>query len=157
MSRLLPLTGSLQSTALKMAAKTDIVFLPFLLGVSDCPPESSMKAACSMPQSNSQLKSSNPNHASQHAHLNGNHLHFTVASSDTPGSLGNLSDEEEEESGQEEEDEDEEEMEEVPKKWQGIEAIFEAYQDYADGEFYVRRPNLHVCQGLVNYFYEILI
>ncbi len=25
-------------------------------------------------------------------------------------------------------------MEESPRKWQGIEAIFEAYREYADGE-----------------------
>lgn len=122
-----------------MAAKTDIVILSFLQGVSNCTPESGMKADRSLPQSISKLKSSNANQAPQHAHLNGNHLHFTVANTDTPGSRGNLSDAEEEESGQEEEDEDEEEMEEVPKKWQGIEAIFGAYQDYVDGEFHVRR------------------
>lgn len=44
-----------------------------------------------------------------------------------------MSDEDEEESCQEDEEE-EEEIEEGPKKWQGIEAIFEAYQEYVEGE-----------------------
>lgn len=51
----------------------------------------------------------------------------------TSGSQENLSDEEEEESCPEEEEE-EEGMEETPRRWQGIEAIFEAYQEYVDGE-----------------------
>lgn len=46
----------------------------------------------------------------------------------------NTSEEDEDLSCDGEEDEEEEEMEEAPKKWQGIEAIFEAYQKYADGE-----------------------
>lgn len=92
-----------------------------------------MKADRLLPHSVSQLKSSNVNHASQHSRVNGHHLHFPAASRHTPGPQENLSDEDEEESGQEEEDE-EEEMEEAPKKWQGIEAIFEAYQEYVDGE-----------------------
>lgn len=50
----------------------------------------------------------------------------------------NLSDEDEDESGQDEEevdeDDEEEEAEEAPRKWQGIESIFEAYQEYVDGK-----------------------
>lgn len=92
-----------------------------------------MKADRSLPHSISQLKSSSLNHAPQHTHINGHHFHLPAASRETPGAQENLSDEDEEESGQEEEDE-EEEMEEAPKKWQGIEAIFEAYQEYVDGE-----------------------
>lgn len=94
-----------------------------------------MKADRSLPHNISQLKSSNLNHAPQHAHINGYHFHFPAASRDTPGPRENLSDEDEEESGQEEEDEEEDgEMEEAPRRWQGIEAIFEAYQEYSDGE-----------------------
>ena len=92
-----------------------------------------MKAERSLPHNASQLKSSTLKHATQHAHINGHHFHSLVASRDAPGPRENLSDEDEEESGQEEEDE-EEEMEEAPKKWQGIEAVFEAYQEYVDGE-----------------------
>lgn len=155
------LIGSLQGTALKMAAKTDVAFLShsFLLGVSNCTAEAGMKADRSLPQGISQLKSSNPSQAPQHAHLNGNHLHFPVASTDAPGSRENLSDEDEEESCPEEE---EEEMEEAPKKWQGIEAIFEAYQEYVDGEsmsskFYVCRPELHVFQGFTEWKYRFYL
>lgn len=57
---------------------------------------------------------------------------------DTSRSQENTSEEDEELSCEGEEDEEEEEMEEAPRKWQGIEAIFEAYQKYADGE-----SNLH--------------
>ena len=57
---------------------------------------------------------------------------------EAPGSQERLSEEEEEqaESGQDEEEdeeEDEREMEEVPRRWSGIEAIFEAYQEYTEG------------------------
>lgn len=118
-----------------MAAKTDVALLShrLLLGVSNCTPEASVKADRSLPHSISQLKSSNHHQAPQRAHLNGNHLHYPVASTTTSGSQENLSDEEEEESCPEEEEE-EEGMEEAPRKWQGIEAIFEAYQEYVDGE-----------------------
>ncbi|TMS04993.1 Genetic suppressor element 1 [Larimichthys crocea] len=109
--------------------------------VSNCAPEAGMKADRLLPHSVSQLKSSNVNHASQHSRVNGHHLHFPAASRHTPGPQENLSDEDEEESGQEEEDE-EEEMEEAPKKWQGIEAIFEAYQEYVD-EWSIERQVLH--------------
>lgn len=104
-----------------------------LPGVSNSTAEASMKADCSLPHTISQVKSSNPNQAPQHTHLNGNHLHFPAATTDAPGPRENLSDEDEEESCPEEEDE-EEETEHAPKRWQGIEAIFEAYQEYVDGE-----------------------
>lgn len=107
-------------------------------GVSNCVPE----ADRSLPHSISQLKSSSHNPAPQHAHVNGHHFHFPAASRDTPGPRENLSDEDEEESGQEEEDEEEEEMEEAPRKWQGIETIFEAYQEYVD-EWSTERQVLH--------------
>lgn len=84
-----------------------------------------------MPHGLSQLKNPTP---SQHAHINGNHLHFPAARIDASRSPENTSEEDEDLSGDEEEDEEEEEVEEAPRKWQGIEAIFEAYQKYADGE-----------------------
>lgn len=128
------------NTSLNVAAKTDIAFFflshAFVLGVSNCPPGAERKVDRSLPHSISQPKSSNHNQAPQHTHLNGNHLHFPATSTDK-ASQENLSDEDEEESCQEEEDE-EEEMEEAPKKWQGIEAIFEAYQKYVEGESVLR-------------------
>lgn len=88
-----------------------------------------MKSDRPPPHSISQLKVSN--HAPQHAHVNGHHFHPPSVSRDTPAARERLSDEDEEESGQEDE---EEEVEEAPRKWQGIEAVFEAYQEYVDGE-----------------------
>lgn len=90
-----------------------------------------MKTGHSLPHNISQLKSSNLNHAHQRAHMNGHHLISSVASRDPAALRENLSDEDEE-SGQEEEDE--EEAEEAPRKWQGIEAIFQAYHEYVDGK-----------------------
>ncbi|XP_028440374.1 genetic suppressor element 1-like isoform X1 [Perca flavescens] len=109
-------------------------------GVSNCVPEAGMKADRSLLHNVTQLKSPTLNHAPQHAHVNGHHFHSLVASRDTLGPRENLSDEDEEESGQEEEEE--EEMEENPRKWQGIEAIFEAYQEYVD-EWSIERQVLH--------------
>lgn len=70
----------------------------------------------------SQLKASNLIHAPQRAHINGQ---------GSAAPLENLSDEDEEESGQEDE---EEETVEAPRKWHGIEAIFEAFHEYVDGK-----------------------
>lgn len=112
-------------------------------GVSNCVPEAGMKADHSLPHNISPLKSSNHNYAPQHAHVNGHHFHSSLASRDTPAPRENLSDDkDEDESGQEDEDEEEEEVEEAPKKWQGIEAIFEAYQEYVD-EWSLERQVLH--------------
>ncbi|XP_022057531.1 genetic suppressor element 1-like isoform X1 [Acanthochromis polyacanthus] len=113
-------------------------------GVSNCVPEAGVKADRSLPHSISQLKSSNLNHTPQHAHINGHHYHPPAASRDAPAPRDHLSDEEEEEeSGQEEDEgEEEEEEEEAPRKWQGIEAIFEAYQEYVD-EWSIERQVLH--------------
>ncbi|XP_071357772.1 genetic suppressor element 1-like isoform X2 [Trachinotus anak] len=114
-------------------------------GVSNCVPEAGMKAEHSL-HNISQVKHSNINHAPQHAHINGHHFHSAVANRGTAAPRENLSDEEEEESGQEEEDEEEEEeeeeAEEAPRKWQGIESIFEAYQEYVD-EWSIERQVLH--------------
>lgn len=90
-----------------------------------------MKTDHLLPHNISQLKSSSLNHVPQRAHINGHHLFSPVASQDPAALQENLSDEDEEESGQEE---DEEETEEAPRKWQGIEAIFQAYHEYADGK-----------------------
>lgn len=87
-----------------------------------------MKADPSQPHSVSQLKSSNLIHVSQRAHINGHHFPSSVANRDTLAPQENLSEDEEES------DQEEEEEEDVPRKWQGIEAIFEAYQEYVDGE-----------------------
>lgn len=103
----------------------------FFAGVSICTTEAEIKAESSVPHGVSQLKNPTP---SQHAHINGNHLHFPAARIDASRSPENTSEEDEDLSGDEEEDEEEEEVEEAPRKWQGIEAIFEAYQKYADGE-----------------------
>lgn len=99
-------------------------------------PEAGLKAECSLPHNISQLKSSNVHHPPQHTHVNGHHFHFPRAGRDSFAPRDHLSDEDEEESGQEadEEEEDDEVEEEAPRKWQGIEAIFEAFQEYVDGK-----------------------
>ncbi|XP_040024643.1 genetic suppressor element 1-like isoform X1 [Gasterosteus aculeatus] len=109
-------------------------------GVSSCCPEDG-----AMPHSVSQLKNSSTPypliHALQHGQINGYHFHPLAAGRDTPEPREDLSDEDEEESGQEEEG-DEVEIEEAPRKWQGIEAIFEAYHEYVD-EWSIERHVLH--------------
>ncbi|KAM9754469.1 genetic suppressor element 1-like isoform 2-T2 [Menidia menidia] len=92
-----------------------------------------------LPDSLSQLKTSNLNPAPQHAHVNGHRFHSPAANLNAPAPHDQMSDEEEEESGQED---DEEEVEDVPRKWQGIEAIFEAYHEYVD-EWSIERQVLH--------------
>uniref|UniRef100_A0A3B3Z095 Genetic suppressor element-like domain-containing protein n=1 Tax=Poecilia mexicana TaxID=48701 RepID=A0A3B3Z095_9TELE len=74
-------------------------------------------------------------HLVVHAHVNGHHFHLPAASQDAPALREHLSNEEEEES-------DDEEEEEAPRKWQGIEAVFEAYQEYVD-EWSIERQVLH--------------
>lgn len=91
-----------------------------------------MKADHSLPHSIAQLKSSNINHVPQRPHINGHRFPSPAANRESLAPQENLSDEDEEESGLEEEEEEEEE--DTPRKWQGIEAIFEAYQEYVDGE-----------------------
>ncbi|XP_063335933.1 genetic suppressor element 1-like isoform X1 [Pelmatolapia mariae] len=109
-------------------------------GLSNCVPEAGVKADPSQPHSVSQLKSSNLIHVSQRAHINGHHFPSSVANRDTLAPQENLSEDEEE--SDQEEDEEEEEEEDVPRKWQGIEAIFEAYQEYVD-EWSIERQVLH--------------
>ncbi|CAG03381.1 unnamed protein product, partial [Tetraodon nigroviridis] len=108
-------------------------------GISGCTSEAEIKAESALPHRVSQLKNST---SGQQTHINGNHLHFPAAKMDTSGSPENTSEEDEDLSCDGEEDEEEEEMEEAPKKWQGIEAIFEAYQKYAD-EWSIERQVLH--------------
>ncbi|XP_029697786.1 genetic suppressor element 1-like isoform X1 [Takifugu rubripes] len=108
-------------------------------GVPNCNTEAEIKAEPSGSHSVSQLKNSTPK---QQAHVNGNHLNVPVARMDTSRSQENTSEEDEELSCEGDEDEEEEEMEEAPRKWQGIEAIFEAYQKYAD-EWSIERQVLH--------------
>uniref|UniRef100_A0A673AA21 Gse1 coiled-coil protein n=1 Tax=Sphaeramia orbicularis TaxID=375764 RepID=A0A673AA21_9TELE len=110
-------------------------------GGSNCVPETGLNTDRSLPHNISPVKASNLNHASQHTSVNGHHFHPHLAGRDMQAPKDRLSDEEEEESGQEDEDE-EEEMEEVPGKWQGIEAVFEAYQQYVD-EWSMERQVLH--------------
>ncbi|KAM4553283.1 genetic suppressor element 1-like isoform 1-T1 [Fundulus diaphanus] len=104
-------------------------------GVSHCATEAGGKSERSLPQNNPHLKTSHATHTAQHAHLNGHHFHLPAASQDAPALRERLSDEEEEES-------DDEEEEEAPRKWQGIEAVFEAYQEYVD-DWSIERQVLH--------------
>uniref|UniRef100_H3C8Z7 Gse1 coiled-coil protein n=1 Tax=Tetraodon nigroviridis TaxID=99883 RepID=H3C8Z7_TETNG len=94
-------------------------------GISGCTSEAEIKAESALPHRVSQLKNST---SGQQTHINGNHLHFPAAKMDTSGSPENTSEEDEDLSS--------------PKKWQGIEAIFEAYQKYAD-EWSIERQVLH--------------
>ncbi|XP_074533862.1 genetic suppressor element 1-like isoform X2 [Halichoeres trimaculatus] len=114
-------------------------------GFSNIISEAGMKSDRSLPHNISHLKSSNHNHVPQQAQINGHHFPFPVASRHPPGAQENrFDDDEEEESDQEgeEEEEEDEEMEEAPRKWQGIEAIFEAFQEYAD-DWSIERQVLH--------------
>ncbi|XP_058501803.1 genetic suppressor element 1-like isoform X2 [Solea solea] len=124
-------------------------------GVSNSVPQAAVKAE---PHSVSQLKHSSLNHAPQHAHVNGRHSHSPVARRDTAALQDNcLSDEDMEESGQEEDDDedDEEEAEEAPRKWQGIEAIFEAYHEHVN-EWSIERHVLHSqCKQLETQNYNL--
>ncbi|XP_034032590.1 genetic suppressor element 1-like isoform X2 [Thalassophryne amazonica] len=100
--------------------------------VSKCVPESTIKDERSLRHNMSPVKSLNPIHTPQHTHING---HYFQAGRDAPVPQDHLSDEDEEDS------EEDEEME-TPRKWQGIEAIFEAYQEYMD-EWSIERQVLH--------------
>lgn len=110
-------------------------------GASNCVPEATIKADRLLPHNTSPLKSSTLHHATQRAHINGHHFHPPPAHREPPAQQDHLSDEDEGESEPEEENE-EEETEEPPRKWQGIEAIFEAYQEYMD-EWSIERQVLH--------------
>lgn len=120
---------------LKWLQRLTLPFCQLLLGVSNCLPEAAVKADVSLPHNLSLLKPSHLNHAPQHAHINGHHFHSPPA---LPAPRENLSDDEDEDQSEQGE-EDEEEAEEAPRKWQGIEAIFEAYQEYVDGESLLSR------------------
>ncbi|XP_041853483.1 genetic suppressor element 1-like isoform X2 [Melanotaenia boesemani] len=107
-------------------------------GVSNNAPEAGGKSDHLLPHNISQMKTANLSHTPQLAHINGHHFHSPAAIRDPPALQDHLSDEDEE-SGQEDE---EEETDESPRKWQGIEAIFEAYQEYVD-EWSIERQVLH--------------
>lgn len=69
-------------------------------------------------------------HPLPHAHPQPNGQHFSVAlHREASGTREDLSGPEDSE-----EEEDEEEEEAPPAKWQGIESIFEAYQEYVEGK-----------------------
>ncbi|XP_028304868.1 genetic suppressor element 1-like isoform X2 [Gouania willdenowi] len=106
-------------------------------GVSNCVPEAAVKVS----HNRSHVKSSSVNHTFQHVRVNGHHFHTAVASRDAALPRDQLSDEDQDTSTQEEDDEEEEE-EEAPRKWQGIESIFEAYQEYVD-DWSIERQVLH--------------
>ncbi|XP_061138943.1 genetic suppressor element 1-like isoform X1 [Syngnathus typhle] len=93
------------------------------------------KAESSLPRDPSPQKTLHPNHAAQRANGHGTHFH-----QDSHGKqLTDVDvDEGEDSSG----DDDEEEDEEPPRKWKGIGAIFEAYQEYVE-ERSVERQVLH--------------
>ncbi|XP_056455526.1 genetic suppressor element 1-like [Gadus chalcogrammus] len=112
-------------------------------------PEVNMKANPSLPLNMSSAMKRPRVHSSpsQPAYHNGHHSQRPGAG-EAPGTQERLSGEEEEQggSGQEEEDEEEDEGEmeaaDAPRKWSGIEAIFEAYQEYTE-EWSVERQVLH--------------
>lgn len=55
-------------------------------------------------------------------------------------------------SGPDDSEEEEEEEEEAPtSKWQGIESIFEAYQEYVEGEQPQCTVCLHSCRSVTPY------
>lgn len=103
-----------------------------MLRVSNYVADGHMNADQSLPHKASPLKGSHPNRASLHTAINGHPFHPHPSSRDTPSALEVVSDDESE-SGQDD-DYEEEEVEQAPRKWQGIESVFEAYQQYADGK-----------------------
>ncbi|XP_047207889.1 genetic suppressor element 1-like isoform X3 [Girardinichthys multiradiatus] len=94
-------------------------------GLSNCATEAGGKPERSLPQNSPHLKTSHVTHTARHSHLNGHHFHLSAACQDASALREHLSDDEEVDS-------DDEEQEEAPRKWQGIEAVFEAYQEYVD-------------------------
>lgn len=82
------------------------------------------------PQPHSQSHPNAHSFPHPHPHPQPNGQHFSVLHQrEVSGTREDLS-------GPEESDEEEEEEEEVapPSRWQGIESIFEAYQEYVEGE-----------------------
>ncbi|CAM9156031.1 unnamed protein product [Lampetra planeri] len=97
-----------------------------------------------------------PSTPQQHGHINGHH--FPPGSQDAAVPRERLSeedDDDESEQGEEDEEEEEEEVEEAPRKWQGIEGVFEAYQEYVD-EWSIERQVLHSqCKRLEAHNYNL--
>lgn len=82
------------------------------------------------PHSQSQSNAHSFPHPLSHAHPQPNGQHFSVAlNREASGTREDLSGPEDSE-----EEEDDEEEEAPPSKWQGIESIFEAYQEYVEGK-----------------------
>ncbi|KAJ8003066.1 hypothetical protein DPEC_G00165490 [Dallia pectoralis] len=79
-------------------------------------------------------KAPGPFHTPPHPLTNGQHLYTSPPHHGPQGIWDELSEEEEEQEGEEEE--------EAPRKWRGIESVFEAYQEYVD-ERGVERQVLH--------------
>ncbi|KAK6318136.1 hypothetical protein J4Q44_G00114270 [Coregonus suidteri] len=101
------------------------------LGGSPCVPESSIKSEPSAPYNIPPLKRPDPLHTPPHP-TNGHLPYPSPPHHDPDGVRDELS----------EEEEDEEEEDETPKKWRGIESVFEAYQEYVD-ERGMERQVLH--------------
>ncbi|XP_034540837.1 genetic suppressor element 1-like [Notolabrus celidotus] len=117
--------------------------------------EAGIKSGRSLPLNIAQLKNSNHNHVPQQAQINGHHFHYPAASRNSPGALENQFDDDEEEESDQEGEEEEEEIEEAPRKWQGIESIFEAFQEYAD-DWSIERQVLHSqCKRLESQNYNL--
>jgi len=128
-------TGSECSVSVCMSAVDPMnVCVCVLAGV----PEVNMKANPSLPLNMSSSMKRPRLHSSppRPAYHNGLHPQYP-GSRGPPAPREHLSEEEEErgESAQDDEDEDEDETEaeDAPRRWSGIEAIFEAYQEYTDG------------------------
>ncbi|XP_078804995.1 genetic suppressor element 1 isoform X1 [Oryzias latipes] len=91
------------------------------------------------PQNISQKKAANL--IAEHTPINGHHS--PAASQDPPAPLDHVSEGEEEDSDQEDD-----EAEEIPRKWQGIEAIFEAYKEYMEDASIERQILYSQCKKL---------
>uniref|UniRef100_A0A8C8MGG0 Genetic suppressor element-like domain-containing protein n=1 Tax=Oncorhynchus tshawytscha TaxID=74940 RepID=A0A8C8MGG0_ONCTS len=100
------------------------------LGSSICVPESSIKSEPSAPYNIPPLKRPDPLHTPPHP-TNGHHPYPSPPHHDPDGVRVERSEEDEEE-----------DEEETPRKWKGIESVFEAYQEYVD-ERGMERQVLH--------------
>ncbi|XP_061896970.1 genetic suppressor element 1-like isoform X2 [Entelurus aequoreus] len=89
------------------------------------------------------------NHTPPHA-TNGHHHHFPRASRDAASPREHLTDDDDDDDEVEEDDssgQEEDELE-APRKWKGIEAIFEAYQEYVDDRGVERQVLHNQCKRL---------
>nr|XP_057931805.1 genetic suppressor element 1-like isoform X2 [Doryrhamphus excisus] len=88
------------------------------------------------------LKAPHVNHTPSHVHVNGHHLNLPRTNRDAVAPLEHVTDDEDEVEEDNSSGQEDDEVEEPARKWNGIEAIFEAYQDYVD-ERSVERQVLH--------------